>query len=156
GQATGQPDLAIQHRRVQLLHRERRGSPELPGGGLLGRCGGTAGFRCGGATGGALVDQETADGDDDQRQCAEAGHQPPVQADTWLAAGWRAPRWRAAGRPRAPRAGRRRGEVTGGLLGGGGVAADGGGGRSGAGGGGGSGGGGRAAGGGWGGAASWG
>ena len=135
GQATGQPDLAIQHRRVQLLHRERRSSPEPPAG-LLSSGGGTAGDRCGGAAGGAPVDQEAADGDDDQRQCAQAGHQSPVQADAWLAAGWRARGWRAAGRLLARRAGRGRGEVTGGLLGGGGVAADGGGGRSGAGGGG--------------------
>src|SRR5215470_11409082 len=127
GQATGQPDLAIQLCRMQLLHRERRSSPQLPAGRPSG-CGGTAGGRGGGAAGGAAVDQEAADGDDDQRQRAQPGHQPPVQADPWLAAGRRARGRRAAGRPLARRAGRGGGEVAGGLLGGGGVAADGGGG----------------------------
>src|SRR5215831_4315 len=130
GQATGQPDLAIQLCRMQLLHRERRSRPQLPAG-LLSGCGGSAGGRGGGAAGGAAVDQEAADGDDDQRQRAQAGHQPPVQADPWLATGWRARGWRAAGCPLARRAGRGGGKVAGGWLGGGGVAADGGGGRGG-------------------------
>src|SRR5262249_48363384 len=89
------------------------------------------GGRGGGAAGGALIDEEAADGDDDQRQCAQPSHQPPVQADTWLAAGRRARGRRAAGRPLARGAGRRGRKVAGGLLGGGDFAAGGGGGRGG-------------------------
>ena len=91
GQATSQPDLAIQHYGMQLLHRERRSGPQLPAG-MRGSFGGPAGGMCGGVAGGAAPDKPTADAGDDQHQCGQAGQQPPVQAGWPLSAGWRAAR----------------------------------------------------------------